>query len=177
MQRTLWQGWRKWHELRLTVLAIAAVVLGLAGRAGTTRDAALAQGKAKKSDAVVKVTAKVTPDKPGTDGQQVVTVMLDIEKGWHIYANPVGHADLVESQTVVKVTAKEPPEVKIDYPPGQLAKDSIVGDYKIYEGKVAIKAYLRRARGDTGPLEVSVTFQSCNDKSCLLPATVKLPLP
>src|SRR5207253_969008 len=38
----------------------------------------------KKSDGVVKVTAKAVPEKPGRDGKQVVIVTLAIEKGWHI---------------------------------------------------------------------------------------------
>ena len=53
----------------------------------------------------------------------------------------------------------------------------VVGDYSIYEGKVEIKATVQRAKGDIGPLEVKVKFQACSDvsKTCLVPATVKLP--
>src|SRR5262249_33401290 len=53
-----------------------------------------AQGGAKRSDSVVKVTAKAEPEKPGADGKQVVIVTLIIDKGWHLYANPVGPEDL-----------------------------------------------------------------------------------
>jgi len=128
-----------------------------------------------KSDREVKVTA--TADKPGDDGKQTVTVTLQINKGWHVYANPVGNDDFATAATTVTVMAKEKPEdVKIDYPAGKLLKDKVVGDYKVYEDKVEIKAVVKRAKGDTSPLEVSVKIQACNDKTCLLPATVKVPI-
>jgi hypothetical protein len=132
--------------------------------------------QAKKSDAVVKATAKA--DKPDADGEQTVTITLDIEKPWHLYANPVGNEDLANAQTTVTISAKAKPEdVKIDYPVGKVKKDSIVGDYKVYEGKVAIKARVKRAKDDTSPLKVTIKLQACNDKSCLLPATIEIPTP
>ncbi|MCI0379128.1 MAG: protein-disulfide reductase DsbD N-terminal domain-containing protein [Gemmataceae bacterium] len=128
----------------------------------------------KKSDAEVKVTAKGA--KPDAGGKQVVTITMIHNKGWHSYANPVGNEDFENAQTEVKITAKTKPEkIKIEYPEGKLHKDKIVGDYKIYEDKVEIKAVVQRAAGDASPLEVSVRFMACHEKGvCLLPATVKL---
>ncbi len=129
-----------------------------------------------KSDDKVKVAASAT--KPDADGNQVVTLTLDIEKPWHLYANPVGNDDLADSQVVVAINAKVKPEsVKIDYPEGKVVKDAAVGNYKIYEDKVTIKAQVRRSKGDSGPLEVSIKLQACSDKGCLLPATVKVQVP
>jgi DsbC/DsbD-like thiol-disulfide interchange protein len=131
----------------------------------------LAQG-AKKSDALVKVSTKV--DKPDAEGKQVVAVALQIEPGWHIYANPPGLKDLEVNQTTVSIGGKGNPEqIKVEYPPGHLVKDAVLGDYHVYEDKITIKAMIRRAKGDTGPLEVSIKLQACNDKMCLLPATIK----
>lgn len=130
----------------------------------------------KKSDAVVKVTA--TADKPDADGKQTVSILLTHESGWHSYANPVGLEDLAAAQTTVAITGKNKlDDVKVDYPPGKLIKDKIVGDYKVFEDKVTIKATVKRAKGDTGPLDVTVKFQACNDKQCLQSATVKLTVP
>lgn len=128
-----------------------------------------------KSQSVTKVTATAT--KPGADGTQVVTVTLNIEKPWYAYANPVGLEDLEGAQTTVKIASKagKLAAVKIDYPPGDLKKDTIVGSYKVYHDKVAIKGTVRRAPGDTGPLEVTVKYMTCNPKGvCLPPETVKL---
>lgn len=133
-------------------------------------------GGAKKSDAVVK--ASVAAAKPDTDGKQVVTVTLAIDPGWHIYANPPGLEDLAAGQTTVSVTGKtKPKEVKVDYPAGKVIKDTVLGEYLVYEDKVTIKATVHRAPKDSGPLEVAVKFQACNDKMCFLPATVKLMVP
>jgi len=136
---------------------------------------AWAQKGGKNSESVVKVTAKA--DKPDADGKQIVTITMNVDKDWHTYANPPGLEDLENSQTVVEISAKTKPEsVKLDYPKGKVRKDEVVGDYRIYEGKVEIKATVQRAKGDAGPLEVKVKFQACSDvtKTCLLPATVKL---
>jgi DsbC/DsbD-like thiol-disulfide interchange protein len=133
----------------------------------------LAQGK--KSEAVVKAAAMA--DKPDADGKQTVTITLDIDKPWHLYANPVENEDLASVQTVVTVGSKvKPEEVQIEYPPGKLHVDKD-GKYKIYEGKVAIKARVRRAKGDTGPLEVNIKLQACDNRSCLFPSTVKVLVP
>lgn len=138
--------------------------------------ASLAFGQGKKSDSVVKITA--TADKPDADGKQVITVNIAIDPDWHLYANPVGNDTLTGGQTTITVKAATAPEVlKVEYPEGKLIKDKVTGDYKVYEGKVAIKVHVRR-KGD-GPLELAITLQSCNDKTmmCLLPATAKVKVP
>ena len=133
-------------------------------------------GGGKKSDAEVKVNIEAGK---ADAGKQVITIHLEVNKGWHIYSNPVGNEDLAGAQTVVMVKGKiKPASVKIDYPKAHVIDDKILGKYGTYEGKIAIKATVQRAEGDTGPLEVSVRFQACNDRgSCLFPATVKKEVP
>ena len=43
--------------------------------------------------------------------------------------------------------------------------------------EVSLKATVKRAAGDTGPLELTLKFQACSDKTCLLPATKTLKVP
>lgn len=133
-------------------------------------------GGGKKSDAEVKVNIEAGKAEAG---KQVITIRLEINKGWHIYSNPVGNDDLAGAQTVVMVKGKtKPASVKIDYPTPHIIKDKVLGNYGTYDGKIAIKATVQRAEGDAGPLEVSVRFQACNDRgSCLFPATVKKQVP
>lgn len=157
--------------MKRVMIQLVLVALSLTGAAliGTTVTAAQ---KSKTSEAVVKVTA--TADKPDADGKQAVTIVMEVEKDWHTYANPVGLDDLEDAKTVLTITGKNKLEdVKIYYPKGKLHKDSVVGDYSIYVGKVTIKATVQRAKGDTEPLQVAVKFQACNERSCLVPATVK----
>jgi DsbC/DsbD-like thiol-disulfide interchange protein len=148
------------------VLALAIILVGKV-------EPALAQ--AKKSDSVVKV--EVTADKPDADGKQTLTITLDIDKDWHIYANPVDNEDLTNAQTVVSVTSKgKLANVKVMYPAGKLQgeKDE---KYKVYEGRVAIKAQVKRTNGDNQPLEVSIKLQACDARTCLVPATIKKEVP
>lgn len=163
---------RKIAYRRMLMPAVAVIVLVLMA-AGDTVQVGAAQA-AKKSDAVVKINA--TAGEPGPDGKQVVTLTLKIDKPWHLYANPVP-PEFPGIPTEVKVEKVKPEDVKVDYPPGKLVKDAVVGDYKVYEDQVTIKATVQRARGDRSPLELSVRVQACTDKQCLLPATVKLTVP
>src|SRR5262245_20811047 len=112
-----------------------------------------AGGKTGKSDTKVKATATAT--KAGADGKQTVTITLNIEKGWHLYANPVNHNKefLDQNRTVVKIGAKEKlKSVKVTYPEGKL-KTQDEDKYDVYTDVVKIEAEVVRARGDTSPLE------------------------
>ncbi len=145
----------------------AAVALTFATLIGAAR------AQFKKSDTVVKAEAEA--GKVADDGTQTVTVTLTIDKGWHLYANPVGNEDLTDNQVVVTLTSKNKlNNVKVEYPAGIEHKDKTIGDYKIYEGTVTIKAKVTRNKGDSEPIDVSVKVQACDKSQCLLPATVKL---
>ena len=123
----------------------------------------------KGSDSVVKATA--TASKPDADGKETVTIILTIDPKYHLYANPVGNEDFTSNQVVVSfgkgVTSK------IDYPAGEVQKDKIVGDYKVYNGKATIKAVVKRAKA-TDPIEVAIKLQACSSKACLMTATIKV---
>jgi hypothetical protein len=140
--------------------------------------AALAAGPAPaaaplKSDSVVKATA--VAGTVGSDGKQTVTLTLAIDKGWHLYANPVGNEDLTSVQTAVKAAAKGSlGDVKVDYPPGKKIKDPVLGEYSIYEDKAVIAVNVTRAGGDDSPVELTVRVQACSEKECLLPAEIKV---
>jgi DsbC/DsbD-like thiol-disulfide interchange protein len=127
----------------------------------------------QKDESQVKFAASAT--KPDKDGRQKVTITMNINSGFYAYANPVNNEDLEPAQTVVKIAgAKKLEEVKVDYPQG---KKKMTGElsYLTYEGKVEITATVKRAAGDTDPLDVTVKFSVCNVKGfCLPPEQVKL---
>jgi uncharacterized protein YyaL (SSP411 family) len=132
--------------------------------------------KPTNSDSVVKVTGK--SQKPGADGKQVIKLTLAIDKGWHVYANPIGNEDLASAQTVVKISGGDKAKTAIDYPKGKTVKDKIVGDYNVYETEAVIGVTVEWPKGVTpAPLELSVKLQACNEKTCLLPATIKVSIP
>jgi len=135
-------------------------------------------GGAKKSDSVVKVAVKASA--VDAANKQTLTVSLEVEKDWHIYANPVENEMQESAQTEVRIAGKGGPKaLKFEYPPGKKVEDKLVGSYRTYEGTVEIKVQIERAPGDKESVEVSVRLLACNDKTkvCLLPATVKLSVP
>ena len=154
------------------MVALAGISVALGALALALPSSAVVAG-GKKDESQVKFSASAT--KPDKDGRQKVTITMDINSGYYAYANPVNNEDLEPAQTVVKIAgAKKLEEVKVDYPQG---KKKLTGDlsYNTYEGKVEITANVKRAAGDTEPLDVTVKFSVCNVKGfCLPPEQVKL---
>jgi len=150
------------------LLTLAALALVLHADAGA--------GGSRKSDGKVKATATAT--KVDAKGEQTVTITLDIEKGWHLYANPVNHNKefLDGAKTKLKVTAKAKVEASVKYPAGKTHADKD-DKYDIYEGVVKIEAKVRRTAGDTSPLELVIDVQACDNRVCLEPGKVKLMVP
>jgi hypothetical protein len=84
----------------------------------------------------------------------------------------------VPVQTQIEIKSKsKPAEVKVEYPKGKVIQDPVLGKYHIYEGKASIKASIRRAADTNEPLDVTVKFQACNEKQCLLPVTMTVKVP
>lgn len=127
--------------------------------------------RAHRSDAVVQ--AQATAQGADASGVRLVTLTLAIEPGWHLYANPVGK-EPVGMPTTLTVAGARPEEVRVEYPPGRLVKDDVAGDHYVYEGRVTIRAEVRRP---PGPLDVNVKVQACTKTKCLMPATLTLTVP
>ena len=155
-------GFRHWKILGGALCTLAAMLLmGNNGVVG-----------AGSSKSKVKSSATVTPI--GADGKQTVTVTLIVDKGWHIYANPVKNEMLESTKTIIKITAAAKlANVDVRYPAGKFYKDKFGIESMVYENKVEIPVVIQRAAGDTSPLDVDVTFGACDDASCLIPATVR----
>jgi ribosomal protein L31E len=108
----------------------------------------------------VKVSVAAKKSASGMD----ITVTLTIEKNWHIYANPVGLDDLKPAETMIKITGKGQVNAEVKYPPPtQVIDDKIVGKYRVYEGRIEIPVTVQ----GSGPIEVGVRYQPCDDKRCL----------
>jgi uncharacterized protein YyaL (SSP411 family) len=146
--------------------------------AGAVAGAADAPGSPTQGTVTAKASlapsAKVFP---GADLD--VTVSLTVKEGWHIYANPLASETL--KPTILSLgSGMAVTLVKIDYPSGK-AKILAGEDEKIpvYEGHVNLVAHLRvEQEAKPGPLdlEFKLRYQPCNDRACLAPATLTVPL-
>lgn len=105
------------------------------------------------------------------DGYRLV-VTLEIDRGFHINANPASDEDLIP--TVLRLRGITPRRViypkPVPFKPGFSAEALAV-----YEGTVQIAAELSRDAADHSPLSGTVTAQACTDQICLPPAEVPLP--
>jgi uncharacterized protein YyaL (SSP411 family) len=131
--------------------------------------------------AIVGARAAVAPRAtiaPGREFDLIVT--LNIKDGWHLYANPTGVASL--RPTAVTLPPGQPATLtEVRYPPGAAAPAAPGGDEKasIYEGEVKLTARVRLdAQAGPGPLTLNlkISYQACNDRACLAPATLTVPL-
>jgi DsbC/DsbD-like thiol-disulfide interchange protein len=128
------------------------------------------------SDKKIKATSTAT--KLGGDGKQTVTITLEVEKGWYIYANPLNaNTDVLDgNETRVSVKSKDKLMASVKYPAGKRKKDGRL-EYDIYQDRIEIKAEVQRKAGDTGPLQISIDVNTCRKGECLLPGTIKLTVP
>ncbi len=155
----------------MRILSVLVAALGLVS-------VSLAQNSEAKSE-LVSVQAVLKSRQPGADGKETLSIeiIMQIENGWHVYANPAGDEIFVPTVVTVSGLAKE--DVTIAYPKGKVHRDdtiNVVAHH--YEGKTVIPVTVRRpladGKPDLRPLEMSVRYQACSDARCLPPKTVKL---
>ncbi|MBM44086.1 MAG: thioredoxin domain-containing protein [Phycisphaerae bacterium] len=101
-----------------------------------------------------------------------VTLVLEIDKGWHVNA----HVQQDEFNVALEIMSLTPGlQVQAAYPHGH-AFNGPDGPVNVYEGRVEIPITLTRT-GDIGRSgRMSITWQSCNDRTCLMPRTEQVPI-
>ena len=103
-----------------------------------------------------------------------VEIMLKIEDGYHINANPASLEFLVPTRVIIPAGLK----AKITYPTPRLFKTKFVDDgILVYEGDVVIKAEL--ASGSLRKLQLEklqIEVQACTVKVCLEPSIIMVPI-
>jgi suppressor for copper-sensitivity B len=143
--------------------------------------AALGAGASAQGFAVKKARVEVAPELTAVAPGEVarVAVWMEIEKGWHTNS----HHPTFEYLIPTALEIEAPPDWSVegvDYPPGELATFSFEEQpLSVYQGRVGILARLAVAE-DATPGDVTVdfalTYQACDDRSCLPPVTERAPL-
>ncbi|MFO0918571.1 MAG: protein-disulfide reductase DsbD family protein [Planctomycetaceae bacterium] len=132
---------------------------------------------ASKTKDQVKAKVFLSVDKLPAGGKCKFLVILDVEKGWHINANPPEPDNMIPTQVTVasKVDLKQ---AETKYPTGKkLVVEVFPEPVSVYEGEVEIRGEIdvpAAAGGKTDDLEFQIRYQACNDKTCLPPKTLKL---
>jgi uncharacterized protein YyaL (SSP411 family) len=102
---------------------------------------------------------------PRVDGWRKFALILTIEPGWHINANPASAEFLVP--TLIEAEGARLQEIV--YPPGSEVKMAYGdGPLSIYEGTVEITGELHQ---DAEAARLMLTYQACDENRCLPPIT------
>jgi uncharacterized protein len=101
-----------------------------------------------------------------------LVVIVEVAPGFHINANPASQPELIP--TLLTIPGR--PDVNVDYPASRIFKASFAPQgIAIYEGEFALRARVPEASAES--LRVAhLRVQACNDKYCLAPATVTVPI-
>jgi len=112
--------------------------------------------------------------RPASDAPSGIDVVLDIERGWHVNANPAS-MDFLIPTTLKAMRGSRPVEIAVDYPRGHLLEAGFDKPIAVYSGKTTLPVKLRGAAADheRAGLKIIVNLQACNDTGrCLIPGDI-----
>lgn len=110
-------------------------------------------------------------------GKALIAIELDVQRGWHINANP-SNPDFLVPTTVELKTKQKVKLTKIKYPKHHPLKVQGSNEpYHVYDGKAIVYGLLEIDEAATTKeiqLEFHVRFQGCNSTQCLPPDMVSM---
>ncbi len=130
---------------------------------------------------VVTAEARLVRPGPVAPGEAFeVELTLAIKPGYHLYANPAGSDDVIP--TVVALAPGSAGSLAgLTYAPGEakVLAASGPGKVNVYEGRARVTARVGLPEG-ASPGSTTVVFrvryQACDDRACLAPATLDMPI-
>ena len=104
-------------------------------------------------------------------------MLLTIQDGWHVNANPAGPKALIPTEFTIE--SKQGIKLaKVDYPAGhEMRTEAFDEPVRVYENRVAIYGLLTipaQAQAAAEDLQLRLRYQPCNDQTCLAPKSIKL---
>lgn len=130
------------------------------------------QGPGRAEKARLQVLTDRTAYEPGQDAS--LAAVMDIERGWHTNSHQPTFDYLIATKIAVELPEGWP-EVSIDYPEGEMMTFAFADQpISVYEGEVTLIAAFSIPEdhpAGVAPLEVKLTYQACDDRSCLPPVT------
>ncbi len=147
------------------------------GENGLVFVAAAQQNKEKKKDEKLTARAFLSVDKLPAGRTCKIVLLVDVNAGWHINANPA-KPDFLKP-TTFSLKSKHGTKMTVPrYPAGK--KLSIKGfdePLLVYDKRVAIFGTLnipQNAAGKSEEIQLHLHYQACNDSQCLRPTTLTL---
>lgn len=128
------------------------------------------QPEVRSSADVVSLAGTGTAMKGDTEGEALV--LLNIEPGYHVNANPATYPYLIATE----VTADQVEGVDVGnpiYPPAKIQKFQFAEEpLAVYEGQVEVKLPIKVASKGSRSLPLKVRVQACDHEKCFPPTTL-----
>ncbi|MEE8138324.1 MAG: DUF255 domain-containing protein [Thermoanaerobaculia bacterium] len=153
------------------MLALAARRFHQHQAGGAAPSAVEAPPAAGAAAAAAKVVASLGLGAGGEGGWRPFRLRLTIQPGWHLYA----HAASAQHLRPTAVEGEGVALRRLEYPAGRTARLGSVGEeVEVYEKSVEVRGELR-VEGDGSPT-LKVSYQACDDRRCLAPSELALPI-
>jgi hypothetical protein len=164
------------RKLSISVIGLVALVLPLlnaCSKPATNQGPSVSQNSPREirsSADVVTLGGTGTAISGGNDGEALV--MLNIEAGYHVNANPATYPYLIATEvTADKVEGLD--TGKAIYPPAKKQKFEFADEpLAVYEGQIEVKLPFKAAGKGSRSLPLKVRVQACDHEKCFPPATL-----
>ena len=121
-----------------------------------------------------KIAQGVVAFKPHWATPTDLHLRLSILKGFHINAHDPqsGEVPLIPTNLTVTDSYGAPADVTIDYPPGEEQAFGFTDKpIRVYSGDVVLALRFKAVMVGAGPLQLSLSYQPCDESACLPPVT------
>lgn len=164
------------RKLSISVIGVVGLVLPLlnaCSKPATNQGSVTSQSterQVRSSADVVSLGGTGTAISGGNDGEALV--MLNIEAGYHVNANPATYPYLIATEvTADKVEGLD--TGKAIYPPAKKQKFQFADEpLAVYEGQVEVRLPIKIAGKGTRSLPLNIRVQACDHEKCFPPATL-----
>ena len=101
------------------------------------------------------------------DGSYDVRIIIEVEEGWHINANPASIPDLIPTTINMQTDAES--SYSVSYPKAEHIKTPL-GALDVYSGRVELIASVKTKRLEG--LRALIDVQACKDETCYAPSLI-----
>lgn len=127
----------------------------------------------------IRADGYLSVDKVQPGSQFQIAIVVEIDEGWHINANPAGE-NLIATEVLLPENTPNVTFGEIVYPDGEVMNLASLGLVPLYHDSITIGIradLLQTAPIQQQTLDFKLRYQTCNDDVCLLPTEVSLAVP
>lgn len=127
----------------------------------------------------IRADGYLSVDKVQPGSQFQIAIVVEIDKGWHINANPAGE-NLIATEVLLPEDAPNVTFGEVVYPAGEVMNLASLGLVPLYHDTITIGIeadLLQTAPIQPQTLTFKLRYQACNDDVCLLPEELSVAVP